>query len=445
MSPRCDLLRELATALESGKDLSQWSGGSLVAVYATPGALLPRTDRQAVWVGWIRSTASVQMFLPLMVTWSGLGFAVWAYGQQRSRTTGQLNGTFLELWQQGFGGQLPTLLRFDFFVAYTVGLLLALVGLTLWRQRWEERTEREDQELLRRLADVLARTEARATALAHTEPVTFVQQLQGAAAELRSLLAQSSDAQGRAVALLHQATAATGELARAADGLMGAVTTVEERARQLTDATTRAAVAAEGVQRETTRLRESIQEESAGFTRSVAEAVALATAGLEATAGRMADGTREVLEASARASEEQLSLQKIELQSAAERHAEELTARAQAAEQDEQVRRAALTSAVAGVAAAAVALSRQVEAFPAELATAAQAGAEHIGNAYELAVVALSASLHAEVRDSSLTLAERVDELDALLTRHAATLGQGRAPGPEQPDGPSPEDGREPW
>ncbi|MFD7770922.1 hypothetical protein [Streptomyces sp. NPDC059787] len=90
-------LEQLAVAVEHGKGLTAWSGGGLVAAYAGEGALAPRTEGAAVWARRLGSATAVLAYAPLVLTWSGLGLAMYAHHEARQDPSARLRGTFLEM------------------------------------------------------------------------------------------------------------------------------------------------------------------------------------------------------------------------------------------------------------------------------------------------------------------------------------------------------------
>ncbi|MFE0517263.1 hypothetical protein ACFW2E_47445, partial [Streptomyces sp. NPDC058964] len=202
-------LEELAVAVERGNGLSAWSGGGLVAAYAGEGALAPRTEGAALWARRLSAATAVMVYFPLVLTWSGLGLATYAYHQARRDPSARLRGSFLDMWQQGFAGHLSGVLRFDQLVWYTITLLGLVVTLTLTWRSVQHRADEQDRRLLRRLARALARVESAAVTAAHTQPRAFTEELQEAVAEMRALLQLSDSAGELSRNLLREAVAAS--------------------------------------------------------------------------------------------------------------------------------------------------------------------------------------------------------------------------------------------
>ncbi|MBC7268296.1 MAG: hypothetical protein H5T76_06165, partial [Streptomyces sp.] len=175
-------LRELAASVRGGTGLADWAGGSLVAAYGGPDALDPDPGAAGRRGRRFGSLAGALVFLPLLITWVGLGAAAWA--NRRMREAGSdAEGSFLTLWQQGFDGHLWPVLRFDMMALWTVLALAALAVATLLRHQTEQRDEQQRLVLSQRLSGALAQTEALAARAAAATPARFAQELQGAAAE----------------------------------------------------------------------------------------------------------------------------------------------------------------------------------------------------------------------------------------------------------------------
>ncbi|MEU5520625.1 hypothetical protein ABZ759_07935 [Streptomyces sp. NPDC047860] len=391
-------LERLAVAVEHGEDLAAWSGGGLVAAYAGEGALAPRAEGAAVWARRLGSATAVLVYAPLVLTWSGLGLAMYAYHEARQDRSVQLQGTFLEMWQQGFAGHLPELVRFDALVWYTITLLVLLVAVTLAWRSLQHRADEHDRKLLRRLAHTLARVEAEAVAAAHTEPRRFTEELQGAAAELRALLGLSDRAGELSQKLLGQAVAATAEAA-------SATRTVDASAAALREAVASAAAAS----REAAGAAGHLTRGADGFGKAVQASTATLTTGMVAAAEEAAQRIVDaVTTASGHLTETATA--------ASDRFAEVVAGAvagldAQAGRQADEVRtvlaqgREALADAAHELRVSASGLERSVAVLPESLEAAAGSGADHVGLAYETAVAALSASLQAEVRQAGESLA----------------------------------------
>ncbi|MCF1649914.1 hypothetical protein, partial [Streptomyces indiaensis] len=402
-------LERLAVAVEHGEGLAAWSGGGLVAAYAGEGALAPRTAGAAAWARRLGSATAVLVYAPLVLTWSGLGLAMYAYHEARQDPSARLRGTFLEMWQQGFDGHLPGLLRFDALVWYTITLLVLVVAVTLASRSTQHRADEQDRALLLRLAHALARVEAAAVAAAHTEPRRFTDELQGAAAELRALLGLSDRAGELSQKLLGQAVAASAEAATATRTMDASAVALREAVTLVAAACREAAAAAGHLSRGADGFGEAVQASTAtlttGMVAAAEEAARRIVEAVTTASGHLTDATAaasgHLTEATTAASDRY-----------AEVMAQAVTGlEAQAGRQTDEVRtvlaqgRDALAGAALELRESASGLTRSVAVLPGSLEAAAGAGADHVGLAYETAVTALAASLHAEVRQAGEALA----------------------------------------
>lgn len=404
-------LEQLAVAVEHGEGLAGWSGGGLVAAYAGEGALAPRTGGAAVWARRLGSATAVLVYLPLVLTWSGLGLAMYAYREARRDPSARLQGTFLEMWQQGFAGHLPAFLRFDALVWYTITLLVLVVAVTLAWRSTQHRADEQDRGLLRRLAHALARVEAAAVAAAHTEPRRFTEELQGAAAELRALLGLSDRAGelsqkllGQAVAASAEAVSATRTMDASSAALREAVTSVAAASRQAAAAAGHLTRGAEGfgeaVQASTATLTTGMVAAAEEAARRIVEAVTTASGHLTETATAASDRFAQVVAQAVTGLEAQAGRQADEVRTVLAQGREALAGAAQ------ELRKSASG------------LERSVAVLPGSLEAAAGTGADHVGLAYESAVAALAASLQAEVRQAGQALAAATAQ--ALARQEAA-------------------------
>ncbi|GAA1238739.1 hypothetical protein GCM10009665_31310 [Kitasatospora nipponensis] len=442
--PHRGALRLLARAVESGQGLTQWAGGGLVAAYAGPDALVPDAAGAARWARRAATASSVLVFLPLLLTWTGLAFAAYAYGQQQRDGGAPATGTFLELWQQGFHGHLWEPLRFDWLVGYTLALLVALITVSILRQLWEQRDEQRAGELLRRLTGALAATEARATAAAHTEPLRFAQELQGAAQGLREIVELSTQSGERSLVLLRQAVEVVERQAEAVRSLQEAATALRAGSDQVSRVTGEAAAAAGRSGDQAQRLGDQVATAVTGLTEGVEAGTRQAAERIGAaaeTAARRFDlvMTGATDRQARQAAEPAGALERRAVEQAAglERRAVEQAAgleqRAKAAEESLAAGRDALTEAARALGASAAGLDRAVTVLPPALADAAQEGAEHIGAAYEVAVLALATSLRGEVELAAAAIGDQLAELATLLDRQAERRESLREPPAQAP------------
>ncbi|MFJ3791632.1 hypothetical protein [Kitasatospora sp. NPDC090091] len=416
-----DVLRDLATAVRTGKGLAPWAGGSLVAAYGTATALGPRGGRRGTAATALHLASSAMVLLPLLLTWGGLGLAVSAYQDYLDDraagriTAGPDSASFLELWQQGFGGHLAGPARFDWLVGYTVLLLIGLVAAGIVRQLLAHQEESQGRELVRRLAFALAQTEAMAAAAAHTEPRRFATELQSAAEGLRELIDLSTGAGDQSRKVLKQATEAARTTVAAVRSIEEATTALRQGTERVSEASDRAAAAAAGLTRGSElfgdRVAGAMAELAAGMERSAASTADRIAAAAESAAGRF----DEVLVGAVDTQARQAVL-----------HAEALEQRSRAAEQLLTTATDTLTAGARDLVGVVAGLDGAVSGLPHALGEAAEEGAERIGTAYELAVAALAASLRGEVEEAAAVIGDRVAALGELIREDGERRASGR-------------------
>ncbi|MEU9081356.1 hypothetical protein [Streptomyces sp. NPDC048357] len=412
-------LRELADAVARGAGLEVWAGGGLVAAYGGPDALAPGPDKDAARGRRLGVLPTVLVFVPLLITWFGLGAAAWAY--QRMRDAGSTaQGSFLTLWQQGFDGQLWPVLRFDMMALWTVLALSALATATMMRHRWEERDEGERRLLSQRLSGALAQTQALAAGAAAASPGRFTAELQGAAERLRDLLGQAATVQQSARNLVAQADSAAGRSVAATAALDSAAGALRSGTTQIRTSVQSATAAADEVAAGSRLLAESVDAAVTALRTSVTES--FVTAGRDAAQliGAAGESVASRFDTVAAAAEERESTAAGHAAESMDRVGQEVREALTAARGSFAESTQLLGSAVHG-------LDRSLTTLPASLEASASEGAERIGMAYELAVAALATSLRQEVRAVSEELADRIEELREAVAAQQTTQHDLRA------------------
>ncbi|MBK3627924.1 hypothetical protein JHN59_24370 [Streptomyces sp. MBT49] len=411
-------LEELAEDLPLPDRLARWAGTDLVAAYAARDTFLPghspearggpadgrrgRRDRAARFTRALAGAGSALVFLPLLLTWAGLGAAAWAYQDMRAEGTGD-GETFLALWQSGFAGHLPLPFHFDFLVGYTVTALCGLVLATALRQRHERAEDLASRVLAARLSGALAQVQALAAEAAQATPPRFGEELRGAARSLRALGELAGKAQQETAELIAEASR-TSSLTRAAALSLGdGVRELRSAAESVASSTDSASRAAQEAHQGAQVLSGEAGKVVDGMDRAVRRAAGAAAEELSAAA---ADAVRRVSDAAEAAAgrEETAAHRSAEL---LRRSGEDMTGAFAAA-------RVALESAAGELAATVERLDRTVTGLPRALESSAADGAERIGWAYDQAVVALAATLREDVRTVCGELAGHVVQLREL-------------------------------
>ncbi|MEU5403385.1 hypothetical protein ABZ348_29320 [Streptomyces sp. NPDC005963] len=434
MDPRVAVHRtaliELAGDITNPERLARWSGTDLVAVYSAPGTLLNVPEpippavrargapparsaagsegwraRRQRWARTFAGWAGALVFLPLLVTWAGLGAAAWAY--QKMREAGKGGGeSFLGLWQQGFAGELWAPFHFDVMVLYTVLALGGLIAATRLRSRQESADERATGVFAARLAGALVQVQALASGAAHMTPLRFAEELQGAAGNLRTLGELAGSVQRETRELVEQARETATLTRSAAEALGAAVAGLQKAAAAVETSAGHASQAAEGAGRGADVLSHEVVKVLGEMGQRVRESAHAAAGELSAAA---TDAVRRIEEAAddASAHEEDAVRRGVEL---LDRTAGALGGTLDGA-------RTALEFAAVELGGATEQLNGTVAALPQALEGAAADGAERIGWAYDRAVAALVVSLRGEVRAVTGELASQMVQLQELAGR----------------------------
>lgn len=111
-----------------------------------------RLSSALFWVEMVRNTA---VLVPICLTWYGLWQAMEAFDRMGS----QVSGDFLQLWQEGFGGQLSSSLTFGSIALMDFSVLGVVIVLTvlayMLNRRAESKLEQQADELCAELDQVL--------------------------------------------------------------------------------------------------------------------------------------------------------------------------------------------------------------------------------------------------------------------------------------------------
>jgi hypothetical protein len=239
LSERSTDLNLLADALD-GKDeqsraLDAWVSVDIFGAFA-PESTIGEPAEQPTQRRAFHGAPGVLVFVPILITWIGLGAATAAYRETVGTDPNAAGRPFLEQWQTGFGGHLSTALTFDRVATYTVLAILALLGLlvaTAWdRHRLADEEERETAALAAELASALTAAQLAMSRRNLSSPLRFEEELSRVAGELRELYADARRAQTAA----QRATTIAGQ---ATERLLGTTVDLTSNVRAL-DASTRA-------------------------------------------------------------------------------------------------------------------------------------------------------------------------------------------------------------
>lgn len=251
-----EMLDALTGDLENARNLDRWAEIDLADALARPeNFTVPRataTGRRrpngARWERIAEAFLSCLVFVPLLITWTGLFEASKAYAQLAATDKAQATRPFLQLWESGFGGRLPSWFRFgDMALAAVVFISILLVLALLHSaghyraQRVEEGEQAERERLSVALATVLTRTQLHLTEFKLTSPARFTASLTDAADALRELILDARQAQASVTSVLAEAQHISESLDNAAEkmnGATGVIGDVSTRVQQVLEEST---------------------------------------------------------------------------------------------------------------------------------------------------------------------------------------------------------------
>ncbi|MFB7472204.1 methyl-accepting chemotaxis protein [Kitasatospora sp. NPDC056184] len=244
LAHRQEELRELGLVLSGAGDLDRWAELDLVHSFVRPesvrAAVRPRPEPR-FWA-WAEVALGALVFVPLLVTWAGLMQATSAYRALIGADAGQAARPFLQLWQTGFEGRLPSWATFGdvalsatLFIALLLALSVAHGVRRAGTERREAAAEGEAEDLLAELAPVLTRAQLVLNERRRSGPQRFAAELTGAAETLERLGRQAADTQrelGEAALAVERSVAGAeqrlAEAGTAVDPLRRAVDGVEK-------------------------------------------------------------------------------------------------------------------------------------------------------------------------------------------------------------------------
>ncbi|WP_147943203.1 MULTISPECIES: hypothetical protein [Microbispora] len=233
LKPRAEQLRELAWAVLTPDEAERWCEVDLFAAFP-PGESVRSIPADSS-IGHkahkiIDVVQPVLVFLPIVTTWFGLKMATTAYGETLAAAGVEAaRRPFLEMWQQGFDGRLPGWLRFDSIAFMTLGVIGALIVITLWerllRRSIEQRAEEEAAALRSRLLAALTKATLHLGQVKLASPARFQAELTKSASELNKVGRTMGKVHTQVVEELEKALEATGQ---ATDALTAGVAEVRD-------------------------------------------------------------------------------------------------------------------------------------------------------------------------------------------------------------------------
>lgn len=276
-------LRDLAAQPPAAERARHWATVDLFAAFLGEGSDGIGASPSREWLWRIVDTAvQILVFVPIAVTWLGLGMATRAY--RSAAAAGALHGeSFLQGWQDGFGGRLLSWLTFGHIAFYTFGLVFLLILATAAHLVHHRRNAEHDAELRQRLASALARADLVLASVRLDAPEDLAQELSSAMDKLREAAVAIQAAgevavgsQQKAVDALTAVVPVLSSVENAADAVSAAAETLERAPDKLTSHLD-----------QLTRASGDIALAQRGVTSSVGDAAAKIAGALQDGAGQV--------------------------------------------------------------------------------------------------------------------------------------------------------------
>lgn len=238
-----ELVDALTADVTNAQNLDQWSEIDLAGTLARPENFAAAGPVAAArpWLlsaGWERiaeAVLSCLVFVPLLITWTGLFEASNAYAQLSRTDKTQATRPFLQLWESGFDGRLSHWFRFGDVALAAVVFISTLLALALVHsasrykaQKAEEEVQAREERSSAALALVLSRTQLYLARFRLTSPARFTASLTDAADALRELILDARQAQDSVTAVLSEAQRISKSLDNAADKMNSATDVIDK-------------------------------------------------------------------------------------------------------------------------------------------------------------------------------------------------------------------------
>ncbi|MGP3999658.1 hypothetical protein [Streptomyces sp. 8N706] len=386
LAPHAPALRRLAAAVRTGRSLEQWQYTDLAGAFTDSSAYDDPPDPSRRLRRSLELLPSVTVFVPLLVTWSGLAAATHAYQRMLDDTAvrdrRQARGrTFLELWQTGFDGHLQAPLTFGWMALWTLLAICLVIASTVLaavsRRRHDARVTSAREGARRALIPLLHEAQAVLNQARHASPGRHASDFAELADAMRGTLAETRLAHEVAV----EAQRATRDLAQQANELYGQL-----------DASAQA-------------LRDATKD-----FENAAHAVLSSTAEASGAAGRLSGAVDRHLEAVERRIDSAAASLVEQTAEAADHGRQRFTEAAAHTEEQLGAIRERLSETVDALLTASGTVSSSGSGLATALMAAAEEGARHIGETYRLAVAATTVSLTG-------TMAEVARDTEAVVAR----------------------------
>lgn len=223
-------LRFLESAIEGGPNADVWTTADIYEMI-DPDAIVetfrkqPVTGRFFAILTWLRNTL---ILAPLIVTWIGITQAVEKYNDLLRSDPSQSTKPFVLLWQQGFGGRLPSFFTLSNITFVDGALLVAILLLTFilyaWSYAERSKKEREAGSLRASIDDALANATILLRARALVTPSgdlgllarRMIEELRAEQVHLRELVSRREKEFGDLAAFTSKVSQASSEMLSAA-------------------------------------------------------------------------------------------------------------------------------------------------------------------------------------------------------------------------------------
>jgi hypothetical protein len=259
LAARRDELTALADALRGlgDGDLEPWTELDLLGAFARRESVHRPLRPLPAYLGRLETVLGVLVFVPLLLTWSGLALATRAYEALLRTDPAQASRPFLQLWQTGFDGRLTGWLAFGHVVetaAVAIAVLMALALVHGGRRAAAERAEADarhaQERLLAQMVPILTRAQLLLNEERLSSPGRFAAELGTSAGTLHRLSAKVLKVQE--------------SLERTAEQVGKTVETSDRRLASL-DATVKP------LERVSTRIEKAVRDSGTGVNQALGE------------------------------------------------------------------------------------------------------------------------------------------------------------------------------
>ncbi|MFC6881409.1 MULTISPECIES: methyl-accepting chemotaxis protein [Actinomadura] len=311
LAAKSALLRDLSEAMSDRTKAERWCEVDLFAAFAPAETVIPALPEKASRKHWasravkgLLAIGPVLVFLPVLFTWMGLHEATSAYGQVLDdQDVEAARRPFLEMWQQGFDGRLPSFFQFNNVAMLTVAAILFLgtwtVGENLLYNRSLDRAERRQTMLRARLSRALTETTLYLGQIRMSAPSRFTAELSQAAIQITAIGETVRKAQSDlmdAVVYALEAAQKTGDaLLSSADEVQSTAKVLDRHFQEINSATATMTVTADSI---ATKTGQSVEEFRTGVTAALDDELQRLASGIRASVSELRHEVEELVSVS---------------------------------------------------------------------------------------------------------------------------------------------------